>query len=514
MPYSFSYQTLLSLILLLSLSVPTRANDWPTWRMNSQRSAHTEQQIPDTLHLQWVHQLPRLDPAFKNARLQFDAGYEPIVKNGILFYGSSSTNSLTAIEVKTGKELWRFFSNGPIRLAPVAWKDSVLFGTDDGYLYSLSAQTGNLQWKFQAVPSSRLILGNRRLISVWPIRGGPVIEDDTIFFAAGVWPFEGVFIYALNAETGEQRWVNDRLGFLYGQHPHAAEAFGGVTPQGYLLIAEEELIVPCGTAFPARLNKKTGELIEFKLPKAGRKPGGWFTAAGKSARRGEIEVPKPDLIFDRDINSARHENGKHYGPNGKRGVLQQIQVGDKPLSYQSQFPGVTGTIHSLLAASNRLFVVTLEGSIYCLGPDKTKATSYKSPLLNRSAPVPAQATTSDTDSMISNRINTGGYVFLAGIPDEKLIDDLLTNKDIQIVVFDTDLKQITALRQKYYQRGRNTANTSFLNGSLEDVVLPAYFAQLIIAQAPEQSGFKSLAQLVSKMYPSIRPYGGALLLKC
>ncbi|MDF1746769.1 MAG: hypothetical protein P1V19_23960, partial [Gimesia sp.] len=87
------------------------------WRLNAQRSAHTEQKISESLHVQWVHQLPRLDPAFKNARLQFDAGYEPIVKNGILFYGSSSTNSITAIDVKTGKERWHFFTNGPIRLA-------------------------------------------------------------------------------------------------------------------------------------------------------------------------------------------------------------------------------------------------------------------------------------------------------------------------------------------------------------------------------------------------------------
>jgi len=327
MPYLLICQTLLSVFLLLSLPEPARASDWPMWRMNAQRSAQTEQPVPETLHVQWVHQLPPLEPAFKNSRLQFDAGYEPVVKNDILFYGSSSTNSVTAIDVISGKELWRFYTNGPVRLAPVAWKDSVCFGSDDGYLYSVSAQTGKLQWKFQAVPSNRLILGNRQLISVWPVRGGPVIENDTIYFAAGVWPFEGVFLYALDLATGKTKWVNDRLGFIYGQHPHAAEAFGGVTPQGYLLIADEELIVPCGTAFPARLNKQTGELIEFQLPKPGRTPGGWFTSAGKAARRGETELVKPDLLFDRDVNSARHENGQNYGPDGKRGIRQQIQPG-------------------------------------------------------------------------------------------------------------------------------------------------------------------------------------------
>jgi outer membrane protein assembly factor BamB len=52
------------------------------------------------------------------------------------------------------------------------------------------------------VPSERKLLGNGRLISTWPVRGGPVVADGRVYFAAGVWPFEGVFVYALDAETG------------------------------------------------------------------------------------------------------------------------------------------------------------------------------------------------------------------------------------------------------------------------------------------------------------------------
>lgn len=340
---------LLPLLLIPLMGASVRASDWPMWRLDPARSAHTEQSLPESLHLHWVHRLPPLEPAFKNERLQFDAGYEPVVKDGILFYGSSQNDSVTALDLQTGKPLWQFTTDGPVRFAPVAWKDTVYFGSDDGCLYAVSAQTGNLIWKFRAVPSKRLILGNRRLISVWPVRGGPVIENDTVYFAAGVWPFEGVFVYALDTTTGKVKWMNDRLGFLYGQHPHAAEALGGVTPQGYLVISDEELIVPCGTAFPARLNKQTGKLIEFELPKPGRTPGGWFTAAGKAARRGETAVATPSLQFDRDVNSARHENGQNYGPDGKRGLRQQIQVGDQSLKYQAAIPGVQGTIHSLLA---------------------------------------------------------------------------------------------------------------------------------------------------------------------
>ncbi|MCA9007224.1 MAG: PQQ-binding-like beta-propeller repeat protein, partial [Planctomycetaceae bacterium] len=438
----------LLLILLFALKGgAARASDWPMWRLDPARSAHTEQRLPESLHLQWVHRLPQLEPAFKNERLQFDVGYEPIVKDGILFYGSSQTDSVTALELKTGKQLWQFSTDGPVRFAPVAWKDSVYFGSDDGCLYAVSARTGELQWKFRAVPSRRLILGNRRLISVWPVRGGPVIENDTVYFAAGVWPFEGVFVYALDTATGTVKWVNDRLGFLYGQHPHAAEAFGGVTPQGYLVISDNELIVPCGTAFPARMNKQTGNLIEFELPKPGRTPGGWFTAAGKAARRGETEVTTPVLQFDRDVNSARHENGQNYGPDGKRGLRQQIHLTDRSIKYQTPIPGVEGTIHSLLVAADYLIAVTLEGSIYCLGPEKTTPVTYESPILKITAERSGKPQNFPLPAMFSDQLQAGGYVFMAGMPDASLLNTLLTHSQLHVIFLQNHSGMINSLRQ-------------------------------------------------------------------
>ncbi len=50
---------------------------------------------------------------------------------------------------------------------------------------------GDLKWKFQGAPRDRLLLGNERLISTWPARGGPVVEDGVVYFAAGVWPLMG-----------------------------------------------------------------------------------------------------------------------------------------------------------------------------------------------------------------------------------------------------------------------------------------------------------------------------------
>ena len=54
-----------------------------------------------------------------------------------------------------------------------------------------------------------IIMGNDRLISRWPARGGAVVIDDTVYFAAGIWQSDGVFIHALDAKTGD---LASRLG--------------------------------------------------------------------------------------------------------------------------------------------------------------------------------------------------------------------------------------------------------------------------------------------------------------
>ena len=262
------------------------AADWPMWRNDPARSGETQEKLPETLHLQWKRMLPPLQPAYHNTRLQFDAGYEPIVVGQLLIVASANDDTVTAYHTRTGERRWQFFTEGPVRFAPAAENGMIFFGSDDGFMYCLRAETGEVNWKFQAVPSSRKLLGNRRLISVWPVRGGTVVKEGAVYFAAGVWPMEGVFVYCLDAETGKVRWLNDKAGTVYGSHPHAAEAFGGLTPQGYLVLDGDDLVVPCGTAFPAHFNRQTGELTSFTLPKMGRYPGGWFAILDKDRRRG------------------------------------------------------------------------------------------------------------------------------------------------------------------------------------------------------------------------------------
>ncbi|MFM7074108.1 MAG: PQQ-binding-like beta-propeller repeat protein [Planctomycetota bacterium] len=223
-----------------------------------------------------------LQPAWPDQpKMQLDSVYEPVVLGQRLFVGSSHDDSLTAYDTRSGRELWRFHANGPIRFAPVAWGERVCVASDDGYLYCLDAVKGSLVWKFRGGPSERRILGNERLISTWPARGAPVFADGVIYFGAGIWPFMGVFLHAVDGETGRAVWTNDGDGSMYIKQPHNADSFAGVAPQGPLVVIGSRLLVPGGRSVPACYDRATGAFQYYQLAENGKKGGGSFVSAAE-----------------------------------------------------------------------------------------------------------------------------------------------------------------------------------------------------------------------------------------
>ena len=218
-------------IVACLLTAPLQAGDWPQFRYDAGRTAASPHELPAELQLRWTRTLPAPRPAFpQEVRLAYDASYEPVVLGHTMFVPSMVTDSVTALDTETGAERWRFIAEGPVRFAPVAWEGKVYFVSDDGYLYCLN-DDGSLRWKFRGLPEGRRdrkVLGHGRLVSLWPARGGPVLADGVVYFAAGLWPTEGVFVHALDAESGKAVWSNTE------QRSHPGEQLGprhrAVTP--------------------------------------------------------------------------------------------------------------------------------------------------------------------------------------------------------------------------------------------------------------------------------------------
>ena len=263
------------------------AEDWPQWRFNASRSAYTSESLPDTLELQWVRQFPSRVQAWEDPLNQdlmsYDRIFEPVVLGGRMFIGFNDSDKVMALDTATGRELWTFYTEGPVRLPAAAWEGRVYFSSDDGCLYCLDAAQGTLLWKHRGGPSARKVLGNQRVISAWPARGGPVVRDGRVYYAASIWPFMGTYVFALDAKTGALAWANDSTGSQFIKQPHSAPSFAGVAPQGPFAATRDFLLVPGGRSVPAVFDRKTGRFLYYQLEDSGKGNGGSFVVANESS---------------------------------------------------------------------------------------------------------------------------------------------------------------------------------------------------------------------------------------
>ncbi len=285
----FTPALILSSLVIVMWTGVCRADpgdDWPMWRHDAGRTAATDAELPAKLYLQWKREFPKPAPAFPNdSRLCFDRSYEPVAAEGRIFVPSMVNDSVAAFNAETGEEQWRFFADGPVRYAPLFWQKKIYFVADDGFLYCVDASEGRLIWKFSPLKPERSackLLGDERLISRWPARGGPVLAGETVYFAVGIWPNEGVEVCAVNASTGKPLWTNRDCAFIEdGLFDHGGRWDGGLVPQGYLTVVGRKLIVPGGRSLPGFFDCATGRMEPYTSGWGGRvglAKGNWYVS--------------------------------------------------------------------------------------------------------------------------------------------------------------------------------------------------------------------------------------------
>jgi len=258
--------TCLSLVVGLAT-----AADWAKYQHDIARSGVTAQSVKPPLSAQWLLR-PRHapDPAWDDPkpipvegylelpRMKFDDAFHVAVAGNSLYFGSSADHKIYSIEAATGRERWSFITGGPIRFTPQLVGERLYAVSDDGYVYCLQASDGKEIWKVRIAPKDDRVLGNGKMISLWPPRSGVLVDKGVAYCTAGMFPAEGVHVLALNADDGSVIWRNGTSGQSF---------------QGYLLASDTTLFAPQGRVSPCGYNRESGKLI-LSRPYFGKGTGG------------------------------------------------------------------------------------------------------------------------------------------------------------------------------------------------------------------------------------------------
>lgn len=549
--------SVLCVMILQLVGASATAGNWPMWRYDAGHTASSPDSLPEQLTPLWTRALGKRvqvwDDPLNNDLMTYDKILEPVVYGKRMFVGFNDSDKLLAINTENGNSLWTFYAEGPIRFAPVVTENRVYTVSDDGFLYCLDVTNGKIVWKFRGAPAAQKTLGNKRVISAWPARGGPVLYEDTIYFAASIWPFMGTFIYALDAETGNVSWVNDSTSASYIKQPHSAPSFAGVAPQGTLVATEELLLVPGGRSVPAVLDRKTGELKYFHL--GGKGNGGSFVIANsteffvhtryRGVRTYNLKTGLPTLFVhnepvldDKVLYSAilknkqpliqayskKHQATWSLNVDGQGDLIRAgdrlYAAGEKTLSAITlpatseekpeiawQLP-VQGQILRLLSADDKLFAVTLNGEIKAFGVPGTRAAKSDAKQQSSAEFLSDANAIQSTNKLLAASQAKTGYIICYGADNESYFDALLQNSPLRLIVVEKNAEKIQELRTKYDSLGVYGARISIHQGMPESFQAPQHIARITLLSP---TFAKSLSESrLEQIYRSVRPYGGVI----
>ena len=113
----------------------------------------------------------------------------PAIANGVVCFGSGDGH-LYAVDANTGQERWRFKTEGRVNSKPAIVSGMVYFGSEGGHFYAVEASTGQENWKFKVAEDVAYYF--------------PAIEQGVIYClgSGALWEY----LYAIEIETGQQKW--------------------------------------------------------------------------------------------------------------------------------------------------------------------------------------------------------------------------------------------------------------------------------------------------------------------
>jgi outer membrane protein assembly factor BamB len=253
------------LVLIIGINSTVWAEAWPTYRHDNRRSGITSEKIDIPLKQSWIYQAPApphtawSDPAKWDAYAaikplapmrDFDSAFFVTVSGDSVYFGSSVEDSVTCVDARTGREKWSFLTEGAVRFPPTITAGKAYFGSDDGVAYCIRADSGELVWKYSPSSENRLVPSNGKLISLWPIRTGLLVQNGKVYFAASLLPWRESYLCCIDALSGSDSGAD-----LYKL------AQSNRTIQGAILASPTKLYLPQGRLHPLVCDITSGNVI-------------------------------------------------------------------------------------------------------------------------------------------------------------------------------------------------------------------------------------------------------------
>lgn len=302
---------------ILAVPGPAGAADWPTYAADNARSGVSPDPLPAQISEAWSWSSTHPpQPAWQGEakwdgwnkvynlkpRQTFDRAFHPVIAGNRVLFGSSADDKVYGLDTQTGREVWSFYTEGPVRLAPTLAGDRAWFGSDDGHVYCLRSETGELLWRTRLAPSDRRIPGNGRVISAWPVRTSVLHRDGTVYATAGMFPSEGIHIVALDAATGKERWRQIQT---------------DLPAQGYLLASSSRLYIPAGRDNPVVCDIANGKRLRV-VEGAG---GTYALLAGDALVFGPGKTGQLGMVEDGSSDQLASFQGNHMIVTSDRSYL-------------------------------------------------------------------------------------------------------------------------------------------------------------------------------------------------
>lgn len=136
------------------------------------------------IHIERLWVRSTLEDSYMKAR--FIHRTSPLFFKNLIIQGNS-IDSVTAYDQKTKRQKWRLKLEGGIESNIYQNGEHLYFGANNGYFYSVHANTGQIRWKF--------LLNSEGL-------GAPLIHKGVVYFVTGK-----DILYALKEKNGEKIWI-------------------------------------------------------------------------------------------------------------------------------------------------------------------------------------------------------------------------------------------------------------------------------------------------------------------